>query len=143
MGYRVEKDWVTEAGLRAVVIMCLNGSGDNVSDRHRCGYVGVSNSFSTFGKEYDDELLDDIRVHGGLTYSAGHDTYPVESDLWWFGFDCAHCGDISYTGIPAIDDDSPLDFDGSPAVFRSLEYCADWCESLANQLLELEANKCI
>ena len=34
-------------------------------------------------------------VHGGLTYgeSGRNCAYPVESDLWWLGFDCAHCDD--------------------------------------------------
>lgn len=37
-----------------------------------------------------------IDVHGSLTYSGGGEgnTYPVpDTDLWWFGFDCAHCDD--------------------------------------------------
>lgn len=36
-----------------------------------------------------------FNCHGGITYSGGGEksTYPVESDLWWFGFDCAHCDD--------------------------------------------------
>ena len=34
-------------------------------------------------------------VHGGITFSSGGKAskYPVESDLYWFGFDCAHCND--------------------------------------------------
>ena len=33
--------------------------------------------------------------HGGLTFADGGkgSIYPVKSDLWWFGFDCAHYGD--------------------------------------------------
>ena len=39
--------------------------------------------------------LSDFSCHGGLTYSGGgeNSSYPISSDLWWFGFDCAHCGD--------------------------------------------------
>ena len=35
-----------------------------------------------------------FNVHGGITYSGGGE-YPLgeENDLWWFGFDCAHCDD--------------------------------------------------
>lgn len=37
-----------------------------------------------------------IDVHGSLTYSRGGEgaKYPIPgTDLWWFGFDCAHCDD--------------------------------------------------
>ena len=35
-----------------------------------------------------------FNVHGSLTYSGDNDgTYPVESNLWWLGFDCGHYGD--------------------------------------------------
>jgi hypothetical protein len=35
-------------------------------------------------------------VHGSLTYSKQGGKYPTEGDddLWFFGFDCAHCDDI-------------------------------------------------
>lgn len=36
-----------------------------------------------------------FNVHGGVTFAGRGigDNYPVEGDLWWFGFDCAHCDD--------------------------------------------------
>lgn len=59
----------------------------------------VSGVFPLLGIIIDED--DRIRVeayfncHGGITYSGGGEksTYPIESDLWWFGFDCAHCDD--------------------------------------------------
>lgn len=59
----------------------------------------VSGIFPLLGAIIDED--DRIRVeayfncHGGITYSGGGEksTYPIESDLWWFGFDCAHYGD--------------------------------------------------
>ena len=45
-----------------------------------------------------------LDVHGGITYAAScednevicHKAAPGEDDnLWWFGFDCAHSGDLS------------------------------------------------
>lgn len=43
-----------------------------------------------------------IEIHGGLTYSDAcqgaicHVPLPGEPDpVWWFGFDCAHSGDVS------------------------------------------------
>lgn len=66
-------------------------------------------------------------VHGGLTFSDGFDTYPVKSELWWFGFDCAHYGDSP------IDAD---DFGFHGGVVRSKEYCVQECERLARQIVE-------
>lgn len=46
--------------------------------------------------ENDDVSMDMyFDVHGSLTYSGGgkRSTYPVESDLWWLGFDCGHYND--------------------------------------------------
>lgn len=112
--YVVEKEFESN-GLKCVVVFQHSG--------HRCGYVGVPKEHSLYGKGYNEHLeikktdiedrevsgifpllgamLDDderIRIeayfqcHGGITYS-GKGSYPIESDLWWFGFDCAHCDD--------------------------------------------------
>lgn len=146
MAYDVEKDWTTEAGFRAVVIM--------IRDSHRCGYVGVPPGHPLFGIEYsqpcvalmrpaEGEMIgkrsplalfcaagDESRmqapdivfdVHGGITYSGKGESYPVPSELWWFGFDCAHSGDRSHGG--------------SDGVMRSLDYCIAECESLASQIV--------
>lgn len=122
MSFTVEKDWTTESGLRAVVIMSDSG--------HHCGYVGVPAAHPLHGVGYSvqtpalnapedgepvgkrgalslicaalapedqgrmqsPEMVFD--VHGSLTYSGGSEKYPAPSDgLWWFGYDCAHYGD--------------------------------------------------
>jgi hypothetical protein len=119
MSFTVEKDWVTKAGLRAVVIMSSMG--------HHCGYVGVPSGHPLHGTKYNEptaalippndgepvgkrgaisvmcaafnpELMQApemvFDVHGGLTYSGGSADYPAVSDgLWWFGYDCGHYGD--------------------------------------------------
>ena len=81
----VESDFAYE-GLRCVVIFGSMG--------HRCGYVGVPVGHELYGVDYDEayDKLDD-GVHGGLTYAGGSSDYPIESNLWWLGFDCAHYGD--------------------------------------------------
>ncbi len=130
MSFKVEKDWITPAGFRAVVIMSEMG--------HRCGYVGVPSGHSLHGVSYNQStpalarVAPDTRVgsrgaitvfcaqaddngtfdntpeltfdvHGSLTFASGHADYPVPHDgLWWFGFDCAHAGDE--TDIEAIED---------------------------------------
>lgn len=154
-GSEVERDWTTEAGLRAVVLM-VRGS-------HRCGYVEVPEDHPLQGVEYNEEAdvisfnPDEVAVgkrspillftasvgasdgkvrrspdiafdvHGGLTYSgSGDNGYPVESEGWWFGFDCSHYGDGS------LDPDMP-----SSGPVRSEEYVARECERLAEQIVDM------
>lgn len=153
MSVLVERDWITEAGFRAVVLMGSLG--------HRCGYVGVPANHPLHGVEYSDaspavqfprdesigkrgvipllcadpELpasLDVVfDVHGGLTYSGGSESYPVASDgLWWFGYDCGHVGDAPAPGSRMASYGI-----GMGDVHRDLDYCSAECESLASQLI--------
>ncbi len=43
-----------------------------------------------------------LDVHGGVTFSGQHKDRPL--DLWWFGFDCAHCDDGRAEGLPGWKD---------------------------------------
>jgi hypothetical protein len=156
MSYEIEKDWTTEAGFRAVVIMGDLG--------HRCGYVGIPAGHLLYGVGYSDKSphlkLDPSRstekmspiqilcgagkdmselnspeyvfeVHGGLTFAGnGRGKYPVESELWWFGYDCGHAGDAPAPGSKMAEYRS-----GWEEVHRTLEYCVEECESLAKQLV--------
>jgi hypothetical protein len=83
-----------------------------------------------------------IEVHGGLTFanscdhiadeSAGicHLPEPGESDnVWWFGFDCAHCDDLS----PKYEARSPEPWRENN-VYRALPYVEQQIASLAAQL---------
>ncbi|MCX6840557.1 MAG: hypothetical protein NTX35_22465, partial [Verrucomicrobia bacterium] len=71
-----------------------------------------------------------FEVHGGLTYSGtGKGKYPVESHLWWFGYDCGHAGDAPAPGSRMAEYGI---HEGD--VHRTLEYCESECESLAKQL---------
>lgn len=63
-----------------------------------CGYVAVPPGHPLHGRGY--EALSVVVVHGGLTYAGtrvGDVCHvPAEGepdDVWWFGFDCSHCGD--------------------------------------------------
>lgn len=161
MSYDIEKDWTTQAGLRAVVIMTDMG--------HRCGYVGLPKEHPLCGVSYSEtsthlrlnrerstEKMSSIQilcasgkdldtlnspeyvfeVHGGLTYSgSGKGTYPVESNLWWFGYDCGHAGDAPAPGSRMAEFRFGMD-----EVHRTLEYCIDECESLALQLAGVKAD---
>lgn len=81
-----------------------------------------------------------IDVHGSLTYSDGGEgaKYPVpDTDLWWFGFYCAHCGDGKDFSI--MDDRTREMYNEgfryiSEGPIRSKEYVEKHCRLLARQL---------
>lgn len=130
-----------------------------------CGYVGVAEGHPAFGQGYDeaDRLADPdddgyrgLRVHGGLTFAdfcqegeeetgICHVPQPGQPErVWWFGFDCAHSGDIS----PASDARTrsyglkPLRFGGTNGwpedKYRTLEYVQAECADLARQLRAID-----
>ena len=82
-----------------------------------------------------DNIFD---VHGGLTYSGGgeNSNYPVESDLWWFGYDCIHAGDardLNFLPSEVRIIEEKFFIEGT---VKTLEYCVSECESLVNQIIE-------
>jgi hypothetical protein len=116
---------------------------------HWCGYVGVAEGSPAFGLGYDEanELAptdeDDyraFRVHGGLTFSdfcqegeedtgICHIPQPGQPErVWWFGFDCAHWGDLCPMYL------ARYRYSGHTGTYRSLEYVEQECASLADQL---------
>ena len=160
MSYDVEKDWITKSGFRAVVIKtdmghrCGYVGVDSTNPFYGKGYdesleIIPSQEETSLGRKspilaitaYDFEsdrvktsLGVAIDVHGGLTYSSSKSDYPIQSNLHWFGFDCAH-----YNDLP--DEEHQDTFyqllckDG--AVHRTLDFCTKECESMASQLKEL------
>lgn len=131
-----------------------------------CGYVGVNADhplyesdyyISEWGEELSAEekaraaLINPIEVHGGLTYAAHCAHGPEESsichipdpgdpdDVWWFGFDCAHSGDI----VPAMEArDRERGWAPIRAGYESyadLAYVRSQVERLAKQLASVEA----
>lgn len=160
MMFKIEKDFVYK-GYRCVVIFTDMG--------HRCGYVGVDETSLLWGKNYydyipinklelelenfneeDEELTIGIHfdVHGGISFSGGgkNSTYPIESDFWWFGFDCAHYNDkIDVENLKAYFPNSKLietrinlysNF--SSGEVRTLDYVIDECMNLVDQIVEFE-----
>lgn len=120
--------------------------------------VNKRNSVSTLLLEMadEDELVElgaYFNVHGGITYcSGGHDSkHPIESDLWWFGFDCGHCCDAP--DIEKMEDlwgddpkirrriDEPLSI---PILVdmevRTMEYVQEECKRLVDQIIDLLDN---
>ena len=103
-----------------------------------CGYVGVPKHHQYFGKDYDE--VRDVFAHGGLSFSGEcreaederkgichSEECAANKKVWWFGFDCAHAGDL----VPSFGDD----FEG--AEYRCFSYVKIEVEYLARQLLEV------
>ena len=105
---------------------------------HWCGYVGVSPEHPWHGKSYSDEAVN-VNVHGGLTYSdechgkVCHDAQPGEPEhVWWFGFDCAHCLDLS----PGV---SSLGYARNPEEqYRDATYVESETNRLAEQVQRIQ-----
>lgn len=79
--YKIENNFICN-GLKCIVIFN--------DDYFRCGYVGVPKDHSLFGKDYET-VNSKLDVYSGLSYSSdsgSNNNFPINSDLWWFGFAC-------------------------------------------------------
>ncbi len=142
--------WPDEAtGLPCLIVRGPSGA--------LCGYVGVADGHPLHGVEYSQcpkgDACDSTRgwcdhrpeslleAHGGITFTDAcspstdesrgicHQPAPGEPDhVWWFGFDCAHSGDL----CPKYDRRS----DGR---YRDIAYVARECGALARQLADVAA----
>ena len=114
-----------------------------------CGYVAVPPGHPLHGVGYDDEPIWglDLPSHGGLTYAnacAGdicHVPKPGEpDDVWWFGFDCAHGGDLRPALYAIIKDEPSYQTLASlhrGDVYRDLPYVQGVVNELAEALAAL------
>lgn len=132
---------------------------------HWCAYVGVAPGHPLYGMSYGscalrptpctEDLFCDHRpdcllaVHGGLTFSGPcqKETEGVchipdpgeEAEIWWFGADCAHSGDLS-PGTAALlrrigaDHSAEFAAAGYPEIYRTQAYAQRECARLAAQL---------
>lgn len=126
---------------------------------HLCGYVGVPPEHPLYGVDYGlcareahgltcedpdheygyckHEPVHMLEVHGGVTYASERPPGDDEDDgpEWWFGFDCAHLGDV----VPSMDNTV-----NRRSTYRDFKYVRRETESLADQLaavdLELDGN---
>lgn len=85
-------------------------------------------------------IMSAMRVHGGLTFSEGctehicHVPAPGEpDDTWWFGFDCAHSGDM----CPSSRSEYRASF-GYTGIYRNLAYVQEECAKLAKLLVDVK-----
>lgn len=145
--------WTTEpdrvewrhAGLPCLVVRGPEFSG------HWCGYAAVPPGHPLHGSDSHEVNL---HAHGGVNYAdrcAGHICHVAQpgepDDVWWFGFDCGHAGDLSpayhakylHHGYPFSSE--PYDHakavaahDWTVDVYRTLEYVQAEVNRLAEQL---------
>jgi len=105
---------------------------------HWCGYVQVPKDSRLFRKNYYyssnselgisklEQAINDIDVHGGITYSGDR----KEDGNWWFGFDCGHFGDLCLYQLD-------YNLGDSCAVYKDKDYCIKQCKNLAEQIKEI------
>jgi hypothetical protein len=108
-----------------------------------CGYVGLPPGHKLHGEGYDNV---DVNVHGGLTFASscshGEQSHSIchvpsegeSDDVWWLGFDCAHCGD--YTPVTAAMLGRRY-VPGGSEQYRDLAYVQEQVGELARQLWEV------
>jgi hypothetical protein len=142
-------DWKTVAGFPAIALRHSSG--------HWCGYVGLPLDHPAYGKS-DEDVVD---VHGGITYAgkcAGyvcHIASPGEPDeVFWLGFDFAHCNDVSpnafdeKNGWVEWSKDDRVGYWGPSATmcrgqikghYRDIAYVREQCERVGAQLGAMEA----
>lgn len=97
-----------------------------------CGYVGVDKKHKWYGRDYDDDEVSNITVHGGLTY-AGKAHWSKIDDNWYFGFDCCHLLDVCETTFMFTD----LYNESNDVKYCTKEYVVTECERLAEQLTKI------
>lgn len=108
-----------------------------------CGYVGLPNGHSQYGKHYDDVP---VSAHVGLTYASeckGHICHVVENEedkVFWLGFDTSHGGDLLPGMIKLRNRSDWPNFPvgiGDFEVYRDVNYAIAETKSLAEQLKDL------
>lgn len=86
-----------------------------------------------FGK-LEPEPQNVFRVHGGITYAEDHLPQAEPDGLWWYGFDCAHSGDL----CPDMQEKYPELYSDDTSIYRDAAYAIAQCARLSAQLKEEE-----
>jgi hypothetical protein len=110
-----------------------------------CGYVAVPPGHPCHGLRHNN--LPDLSAHGGVNYAepcTGDICHvPKEgepADVWWLGFDCGHCFDMTpWMEAQKKKMDFASDDPDAPwcDVYRDADYVRSECENLAAQLEQL------
>lgn len=108
----------------------------NEEPKFNGNYIGLLCAAFDDKKEENVYSIDmALNVHGGITFSraelAGVDK-ELFGELWWFGFDTAHAGDLRPFQTD-IDRKYPL----TDEEYRDFEYVKDETKQLAEQLIKI------
>ncbi len=166
MGYKVESDFMHE-GCRCVVIMTTMGHRcgyvgiDKAHPLYEVDYgqkvdclktadmndvpmdkAGMGQILKGMTGEYGEPQISPemfFAVHGGITFSGGAPSkYPVVSDLWWFGYDCAHYGDAKDLSVIENESERRIYSTFNDGIVRTKKYCEQECKNLAEQLSKVK-----
>lgn len=102
---------------------------------HLCGYIVVPIDHPLFGREREEEL-DNLEVHGGLTW-VGHMPTTDNPNEWCFGFDCCHLFDLVPAFVEHRTKHNILAPGGKSHVFRDNTFVRKESKKLAKQLKEI------
>lgn len=156
----IERDWITEAGLRAICYVSVRRDGKR---SHRCGYVAVPKGHVLHGCGYSDpstsipyESAESSKCGKKnpillLTVSSGAFSgekirrspdvvFDVHGGLTFSGDHHPVSGDDWWFGFDCLHfDDAAISENPSyrDGVVRSEEYVVNECESLARQIVEM------
>ena len=176
MAYVVESEF-KHCGYKCVVIFCDLGHRCGyvgISKRNELYGKDYSDYLDIYKKDIEDKEISGIvplfiacidpderiiidayfSCHGGITYAGGgeNSTYPINSDLWWFGFDCGHYNDgkdleLALEIFPEKKDlilnriEIEKRIEATEGILREKEYVEEECRKLAEQLKEFESEK--
>lgn len=109
------------------------------------GYVSVDKKHPCYAKGPLDQSTNGLEVHGGVTFNDFH-----EDGLYWIGFDCAHCYDIT-PSMEVLKKRYGLDLDGLSEmkkkypdsqlfnpIYKNMSYTIGECKALAEQLEKMK-----
>lgn len=165
MAYVIEKDWITAAGLRAVVIKLADAEYSGYTRYgHRCGYVAVPKGHICFGIEYSQEV--DFIQESTIMKKPVDSVNPIlallatSGDVNRLDYLISVHGGLTFSSRKAYSNgkpyigDYPVDYDTDELWWfgfdcahygdneliggQTLEYCEEECEKMAKQFAELK-----
>jgi len=83
-----------------------------------------------------------IKAHGGVSFAgdlSGHLDQPQLAG-WWFGFDCAHAGDM--LKVPMMDERTRIAPSMSRGEYRDIEYVHELGEATESERVGKEHLTC-
>lgn len=95
---------------------------------HLCGYVILDEDNKLYGKDYEEEVVENLEVHGGITF-----TEPIKEEKWMIGFDCAHYDDVCPETVALWGSDS--------GTYKDMWFVKSELIKLVDQIDHLDAKK--